>query len=110
MDKKFRIPKTLNLSTDADSITISIKRKNLVEGLLFFFYSLNFVWKGPTFFFPGGVQFLVVVVLCCFLQSNFFLSGLKNNFRGPKYIYIYFFFTGSEKNIGDPVCCCIETK
>ena len=50
LKKKSRTQETLNFSTDADSIPIAMKRKNLRGGSRF----IIFLEGGPKNFFEGG--------------------------------------------------------
>ena len=49
--EKSQIWETLNLLTDADSITIAMKRRKLNDGISFFFFFLV-----QNFIFCGGCQ------------------------------------------------------
>ena len=68
--EKSRIQETLNLSTDAGSITIAMKRKK------------NLMLFGP--FFLEGSNIFCVFFVVCFLGQTKKLEGVQKKFRGSK--------------------------
>ena len=66
--KKSRKQETRNVLTDADSITIAMKRKRNLMGCLYFFEGYNILFYGGSKVFYFKVQF--------------FLKGVKKNGGG----------------------------
>ena len=77
-NRKSRIRETLNLSTDADSITITMRRKKIMVGSFFnFIFKASLLWADA--FYKSICQYVCVCLFVHFLRYrlNVFLPQLS---------------------------------